>query len=205
MAYRFRLALKVQSSNVRTDTDRAAGLMKDTKNVREAKQVLSFRFINHCRGSKQSPLSHSNKYSADSACGHYEGVVRHEPWCVTQNASVQYAYRVISDPSHLSRRLACFRHCMDREENPIQAAVVTRLRDNIKGYSRDPAIFRGIKLRHAACGTANVLSLLKAFRHEVPSLTQENAMRSELVIGAMTYISNRYLNYQACRAGNPQI
>ena len=28
MARRFRLALKVQSSNVRTDTDRAAGLMK---------------------------------------------------------------------------------------------------------------------------------------------------------------------------------
>jgi hypothetical protein len=35
MARRFRLALKVQTSNVRTDTDRAAGLMKDTRNVRE--------------------------------------------------------------------------------------------------------------------------------------------------------------------------
>ena len=51
----------------------------------------------------QLPLSHSNKYSADSACGHCDGVLRHEPWCVTQNASVLYAHQVISDPSHLSR------------------------------------------------------------------------------------------------------
>lgn len=50
----------------------------------------------------QLTLSHSNQYSADSACGHCDGVLRHEPWCVTQNASVQYAYQVISDPSHLS-------------------------------------------------------------------------------------------------------
>jgi hypothetical protein len=47
-------------------------------------------------------LSHSNQYSADSACGHCDGVLGHEPWCVTQNASVQYAYQVMSDPSHLS-------------------------------------------------------------------------------------------------------
>jgi hypothetical protein len=41
-ARRLRLALKVQSSNVRTDTDRAAGLMKDTRNVREVRRVLSY-------------------------------------------------------------------------------------------------------------------------------------------------------------------
>ena len=51
----------------------------------------------------QLPLRHNNKYRADSACGHCDGVLRHEPWCVTQNASVRYAYEVISDPSHLSR------------------------------------------------------------------------------------------------------
>ena len=45
------------------------------------------------------PLSHSNQYSADSACGHCEGVVRHEPWCVTQNAGVQYAYGRHTDSS----------------------------------------------------------------------------------------------------------
>jgi hypothetical protein len=51
----------------------------------------------------QLPLSHSNKYSADSACGHCDGVLSHESWCITQNASVQYAYQVISGSSHLSR------------------------------------------------------------------------------------------------------
>jgi hypothetical protein len=52
---------------------------------------------------KQSlSLTHSNQYSADSACGHCDGVIRHEAWCITQNASVQYASQVVSDPSLLS-------------------------------------------------------------------------------------------------------
>jgi hypothetical protein len=49
-------------------------------------------------------LTHSNQYSADSACGHCDGVIRHEAWCVTQNAGVQYAYQVVSDPGFLSTR-----------------------------------------------------------------------------------------------------
>ncbi len=48
------------------------------------------------------PLIHSNRYSADSACRHCGGIVRHEHWCRTQKASVQYAYRVVTDPAHLS-------------------------------------------------------------------------------------------------------
>jgi hypothetical protein len=50
----------------------------------------------------QYPLHHSNQYSADSACAHCEGVIRHEPWCVTQSATVQYAFRTLSDPHLLS-------------------------------------------------------------------------------------------------------
>jgi len=50
----------------------------------------------------QLPLTHRNQYSADSACGHCDGVIRHEPWCITQNPSVQYAYQVVSEPSRLS-------------------------------------------------------------------------------------------------------
>ena len=63
------------------------------------------------------PLSHSNQYSADSSCGHCDGVIRHETWCVTQNASVQYAYQAVSDPGSLEPwrppHLACFRRRMD--------------------------------------------------------------------------------------------
>jgi hypothetical protein len=51
----------------------------------------------------QLPLSHSNQYSADSACGHCDGVLRHEAWCITQNSSVLYAYQIVSAPSRLNR------------------------------------------------------------------------------------------------------
>ena len=48
------------------------------------------------------PLRHSNHYSADSACVHCDGVIRHEPWCATQSANVYYAFRAVLDPSVLS-------------------------------------------------------------------------------------------------------
>ena len=48
------------------------------------------------------PSSRSNQYSAESACGHCDGVIRHEPWCITQNTSVQYAYQAVSDRGQLS-------------------------------------------------------------------------------------------------------
>jgi hypothetical protein len=50
----------------------------------------------------QLPLTQSNQYSVDSVCGHWDGVLRHEPWCITLNASVQYAYQIISVPSRLN-------------------------------------------------------------------------------------------------------
>ena len=39
------------------------------------------------------PLRHSNQYSADSACVHCDGVIRHESWCATQNANVRDAFQ----------------------------------------------------------------------------------------------------------------
>jgi hypothetical protein len=48
------------------------------------------------------PSSHSNESSADSPCGHCDGAIHHEPWCITQNVSVQYAYQAVSDTGHLS-------------------------------------------------------------------------------------------------------
>ena len=46
----------------------------------------------------QVPWSHSNRYSADSACAYCEGVVRHESWCATQNANLYYAFEAVVDP-----------------------------------------------------------------------------------------------------------
>jgi hypothetical protein len=49
-----------------------------------------------------SPLQHSNRYSADSACTHCDGVIRHEPWCTTQSANVRYAFQIAMDCRQLS-------------------------------------------------------------------------------------------------------
>jgi hypothetical protein len=43
------------------------------------------------------PSHHSNQYTAEAACGHCAGIIRHESWCVTQNESVQYAYQAASN------------------------------------------------------------------------------------------------------------
>jgi hypothetical protein len=45
---------------------------------------------------------HSNQYSADSKCEHCAGVVRHEPWCVTENPLVAYAYLTATGAAPLS-------------------------------------------------------------------------------------------------------
>ncbi len=50
----------------------------------------------------QQPLIFSNRYSSDSACAHCDGIVRHEPWCATQNVNVHYAHRAALFPNQLS-------------------------------------------------------------------------------------------------------
>jgi hypothetical protein len=50
----------------------------------------------------QLPLHYSNQYSAESACAHCGGVIRHESWCTTQSANVNYAYQAVLYPGLLS-------------------------------------------------------------------------------------------------------
>jgi hypothetical protein len=45
---------------------------------------------------------HSSKYSAESSCKHCEGVIRHEPWCVTESQAVSYAYDILLDAGKLT-------------------------------------------------------------------------------------------------------
>ena len=51
---------------------------------------------------KQPVWRYDNQYSADLACKHCKGVIRHEPWCLTQNADVRYAFQVAFYPNHLT-------------------------------------------------------------------------------------------------------
>jgi len=46
---------------------------------------------------------HCNKYTAESACEHCEGIIRHAFWCITENAEVRYAYEVFLDASKLTQ------------------------------------------------------------------------------------------------------
>ena len=48
------------------------------------------------------PWRHSNRYSADSACRHCDGIIRHEYWCATENANVRYAFTAAFDSDQLS-------------------------------------------------------------------------------------------------------
>jgi hypothetical protein len=50
----------------------------------------------------QAPWFHSNRYSAQAACEHCDGVVRHESWCITRDPIVYYAYQIVVDPSKLT-------------------------------------------------------------------------------------------------------
>ncbi len=45
---------------------------------------------------------HSNAYSADAACEHCAGIIRHEPWCITRSDVVSYAYEAILEADKLS-------------------------------------------------------------------------------------------------------
>ncbi len=45
---------------------------------------------------------HCNQYSADSACEHCGGVIRHEPWCVRRNTAVSYAYAAARNNAELT-------------------------------------------------------------------------------------------------------
>ncbi len=55
---------------------------------------------------------HSNQYTAQSQCEHCSGVVRHEEWCVTQNATVAYAYLVAAGAAPLSDQDSLILHAL---------------------------------------------------------------------------------------------
>jgi hypothetical protein len=50
----------------------------------------------------EPPLGQSNQYSADSACAHCDGIIRHEPWCATLSPEVGYAFWAVSNSNPLS-------------------------------------------------------------------------------------------------------
>jgi len=74
--------------------------------------------------STTNPWIHSNRYSADAACEHCHGVVRHEPWCITCSTEVLYAYEAVIDASKLTVGDQLMLHALGVAwiDNPCQGA-----------------------------------------------------------------------------------
>lgn len=55
------------------------------------------------RGFDVEKMNHSQpKSSAAAACRHCQGVGEHEPWCVTRDPRVFYAYSIVGEASLLT-------------------------------------------------------------------------------------------------------
>ena len=55
---------------------------------------------------------HTNRCSADAACAHCGGIIRHERWCITRDPVVYYAYQIVADPSRLTPGDALILHSL---------------------------------------------------------------------------------------------
>lgn len=40
--------------------------------------------------------------TSSPACEHCQGTTEHEPWCITRDPNVLYAYRIVAEPDMLS-------------------------------------------------------------------------------------------------------
>jgi len=56
--------------------------------------------------------SHGDRYSADAACEHCGGLIRHEAWCITLDPAVYYAYQIVADASKLTPGDALILHSL---------------------------------------------------------------------------------------------
>ena len=53
-----------------------------------------------------------NHHTANTPCDHCLGVAEHEPWCVTRDPKVQYAYAIVKDACALTYRDSLILHSL---------------------------------------------------------------------------------------------
>jgi len=46
---------------------------------------------------------HNQQRTEGAICDHCSGVTNHEPWCITCNARVRYAFGIVLDSGYLSQ------------------------------------------------------------------------------------------------------
>lgn len=64
---------------------------------------------------KQTEIVRSGQQSEDPMCRHCAGITAHETWCITCNAVVYYAFRVVSDDEYLTPGDAIMLHALGVE------------------------------------------------------------------------------------------
>ena len=57
-------------------------------------------------------INSQNQPNAVAPCEHCLGTVEHEPWCVTRDPKVQYAYAIVNDPCALTYRDSLILHSL---------------------------------------------------------------------------------------------
>ncbi len=67
---------------------------------------------------QQNESIRRNQYTEGAVCGHCAGVTRHEPWCITCNAVVRYAYEAVSRATLLTLEDELILHALGVEWSP---------------------------------------------------------------------------------------
>jgi hypothetical protein len=64
---------------------------------------------------QQNESASSNQHIQGPLCDHCAGVAGHEPWCITRNAFVRYAYGLVARGSLLTLRDELILHALGVE------------------------------------------------------------------------------------------
>lgn len=87
-------------------------------------------------------IFHNNRYNAQAACKHCEGVIRHAPWCITLHPSVYYAYQIVADPSKLTMGDSLILHSLGVIWGPNACKKNCSTNETVQSLdSRRPAAF----------------------------------------------------------------
>lgn len=80
----------------------------------------NFEMVTECA------IFHSNRYHAGETCEQLHGGIRREPWCITCNALVRYAYEIMIEPGTLKLADQLILHALGVEW-PLKSAGGIRL------------------------------------------------------------------------------
>jgi hypothetical protein len=82
--------------------DAGIALHGPLKSMSSIIQSLKHQKLRLLQEDRMNNVDFSNGFNATSACEHCQGVVEHEPWCLTQDPRVYYAYEIVDKASKMT-------------------------------------------------------------------------------------------------------